>query len=120
MVALKQLVTSQELTTSETFSSTELVDKTQRETQVLMTVIEERRQRRRQRDVLEAMERKDGKQPISEYRHLTTQHYRIKAEEEEQRLLEMDSATYMSHTSGGSDTYSWSKSSKGNSYHLGN
>jgi hypothetical protein len=32
----------------------------------------------------------------------------------------MDSATYMSHTSGGSDTYSWSKSSKGNSYHLGN
>ena len=66
------------------------------------------------------MERKDGKQPISEYRHLTTQHYRIKAEEEEQRLLEMDSATYMSHTSGGSDTYSWSKSSKGNSYHLGN
>ena len=43
-----------------------------------------------------------------------------KAEEEEQRLLEMDSATYMSHTSGGSDTYSWSKSSKGNSYHLGN
>jgi hypothetical protein len=120
VVALKQLVTSQELTTSETFSSTELVDKTQRETQVLMTVIEERRQRRRQRDVLEAMERKDGKQPISEYRHLTTQHYRIKAEEEEQRLLEMDSATYMSHTSGGSDTYSWSKSSKGNSYHLGN
>ena len=95
MVALKQLVTSQELTTSETFSSTELVDKTQRETQVLMTVIEERRQRRRQRDVLEAMERKDGKQPISEYRHLTTQHYRIKAEEEEQRLLEMDSATRM-------------------------
>ena len=89
VVALKQLVTSQELTTSETFSSTELVDKTQRETQVLMTVIEERRQRRRQRDVLEAMERKDGKQPISEYRHLTTQHYRIKAEEEEQRLLDM-------------------------------
>lgn len=114
--ALVTLLAAQEMTTSETFSSTELVDKTQRETQVLMTVIEERRQRRRQRDVVEAMEDRAGLRPLTEYRHLTTRHYAIQAAEEEERLANMDSMTYLSHTSGGSNTASWSMSSRGDSY----
>ena len=62
-------------------SAEELVDRTQRETKVLMSVVEERARHRASRDAAESLEDSEGKRPMLEYRREMKRPSRIRREQ---------------------------------------